>query len=645
LEQFEPTWYTAVPTMHQAILDRVSVQPARLGNHRLRFIRSSSSALPPQLMQQLEEAFRVPVIESYGMTEAAHQMASNPLPPLPRKPGSVGMAAGPAVAVMDEAGRLLPPGATGEVVIRGPNVTLGYASNPEANRSAFTDGWFRTGDQGHLDAEGYLFLTGRLKELINRGGEKIAPREIDEVLLDHPGVAQALTFAMPHSKLGEEVAAAVVLRDGASAAEKELRAFAATRLSDFKVPRRVVILKEIPKGPTGKLQRIGLAEKLGLTAESEAAAPAQKAPPRTELERTLAGIWGEVLGLGPVGVHDNFFQTGGDSLLAAQLLTRLQQSLQVEISMLSLLDEAATVAGMAELIESRDRQPGQGATGPEGAPASLVKFQPKGINPPLFFVCSADGGVFYCRHAARHLAKDYPVYGLQARGVENKEPPRKSVEEMATDCLQDVRAVRPHGPYHLIGWCFGGLVALEMAQRLRAEGEEVGLLALIDTVTEVDPAHAPLGVRLRYESWRLQQRVAFHQDALGRLSLPGMLAYLLRKVRGRARRLVGRTTPRHAPAAPANPGDALEQRPEFIRASRLAARAYSPRPFPGRVVFLRSDWLADPLFYGPGLLWRSLIAGGLEVRRVPGDHMTMFEEPHAGMLAAELKACLSTVSH
>jgi acyl-CoA synthetase (AMP-forming)/AMP-acid ligase II len=190
-------------------------------------------------------------------------MASNPLIG-PRKPGSVGPAAGPEIAVMDERGELLAPGKAGEIVIRGANVTIGYENNPKANGEAFRGGWFRTGDQGVIDEDGYLRLTGRLKEIINRGGEKISPREIDEILMDHPAVRQVVTFGMPHDKLGEEVAAAVVLRDGASATEKELRDFAAARLSAFKVPRKVVFLDEIPKGTTGKLQRIGLAEKLGL---------------------------------------------------------------------------------------------------------------------------------------------------------------------------------------------------------------------------------------------------------------------------------------------------------------------------------------------------------------------------------------------
>ncbi len=263
MREARPTWYTAVPTMHQAIVARAAGNRAVIAENPLRFIRSSSSSLPPQVIRELEAAFGAPVVEAYGMTEAAHQMASNPLAGK-RVPGSVGVAAGPEVAIMDAAGNLLPPGATGEVVIRGVNVTLGYENNPKANAESFSDGWFRTGDQGVLDLEGYLTLTGRLKEIINRGGEKISPREVDEVLMDHPAVAQVVTFAFPHDKLGEEVGAAVVLREGQAAEAKELQKFAASRLADFKVPKKILLLEEIPKGPTGKLQRIGLAQKLGL---------------------------------------------------------------------------------------------------------------------------------------------------------------------------------------------------------------------------------------------------------------------------------------------------------------------------------------------------------------------------------------------
>lgn len=266
MSEARPSWYTAVPTMHQAILSRAGRNSDVIADVPLRFLRSSSASLPAQVMAALNETFNAPVVEAYGMTEAAHQMCCNRLDL--QKPGSVGVPAGPEVAIGHETENRLIEG-VGEICISGPNVTPGYESNQEANEKNFfeADGkrWFRTGDQGAFDADGFLNLTGRLKEIINRGGEKISPLEVDGVLMDHPAIAQVVTFALPHPKLGEEVAAAVVLRDGEEATERAIRDFAAERMADFKVPRKVVILEEIPKGATGKMQRIGMAEKLGLT--------------------------------------------------------------------------------------------------------------------------------------------------------------------------------------------------------------------------------------------------------------------------------------------------------------------------------------------------------------------------------------------
>ena len=249
------TWYSAVPTIHQLLLARVRPGDAKpAGADRLRFIRSCSASLPPQVMHDLEAAFGAPVLEAYGMTEAAHQMASNPLPPGKRLPGSVGPGTDVAITIRDEHGRVLGPGERGEVCIQGPNVITGYENNPEANATAFFDGnWFRTGDQGILDENGYLTLVGRLKEMINRGGEKISPREIDEVLLTHPAVAEAVCFGVPHPTWGEEVAAAVVLREPTP--EADLHAFCKERLADFKRPKQIHITDAIPRTATGKIQR------------------------------------------------------------------------------------------------------------------------------------------------------------------------------------------------------------------------------------------------------------------------------------------------------------------------------------------------------------------------------------------------------
>ncbi len=248
------TWYSAVPTIHQLLLARVKKgAPRPAGAETLRFIRSCSASLPPQVMHDLEAAFGAPVLEAYGMTEAAHQMASNPLPPAARVPGSVGRGTDVRISIMNDEGRHLAAGERGEVVIKGPNVVRGYENNPEANASSFVDGWFRTGDQGVLDEHGYLTLTGRLKEMINRGGEKISPREIDEVLLAHPQVAEAVAFGVPHAAWGEEVAAAVTLSGDVT--EADLLAYCKERLADFKRPKQIHITTAIPRTATGKIQR------------------------------------------------------------------------------------------------------------------------------------------------------------------------------------------------------------------------------------------------------------------------------------------------------------------------------------------------------------------------------------------------------
>ena len=347
LRDFAPTWYSAVPTMHQAILAQARLNPDQVAGIRLRLVRSASAPLPPRVFAELERTFGTSVIEFYGMTETASApIACNPLPPRKSKPGSVGIPVGLDVAILNDRGDVLSAGQTGHVTVRGASVMPGYDGDAAATAAAFTGGWFKTGDQGFLDDEGFLYLSGRTREMINRGGENIAPREVDEALLEHPAVAEAVTFAVPHATLGEDVAAAVVLRPDADATAKDIRQFAAGRLADFKVPRQVLIVEQLPKGSTGKVQRIGLAEKLGLGS----AASRIFAAPRTPLETILAGIWADVLRLDRVGIHDDFFALGGDSLLAAHVLTSIHDAVHLDVGVVSLFD-APTVAEMAEYLE------------------------------------------------------------------------------------------------------------------------------------------------------------------------------------------------------------------------------------------------------------------------------------------------------
>ena len=352
LQDLRPTWFSAVPTILQAIAELAGQSQALPSGH-LRFIRSASSALPPAVAQELESLFGVPVLEAYGMTEAAHQIATNPLPPRPHKFGSVGLPAGTSrVAILDESGNLRPADTMGEIAIRGENVMGGYQNNPEANLAAFGDGWLRTGDLGYVDADGYVFIRGRNKEMINRGGEKIAPREVDDVLTQHPGVEQAVAFAVPHPTLGEDVAAAVVLRKGQRVSARDLRRFAAGSLADFKVPRQIVFLAEIPKGATGKVQRMGLAERL--RAELEASKTDESeggSVPRTPVEAELAAIWQGVLGIPSIGVHDDFLALGGDSIRAVRVLAQINDRFDLVLTIRDMFD-TPTIADIAGLIEN-----------------------------------------------------------------------------------------------------------------------------------------------------------------------------------------------------------------------------------------------------------------------------------------------------
>ena len=258
------TWYSGVPTMHQAILLRAEKNLELAKNLNLRLIRSSSASLPPAVFEKLNSVFGCSVIEAYGMTEATHQMTSNPLPPKKQKPGFVGIPAGPEVCIMDEKDKILDQGETGEVCIKGDNVTLGYDNNPEANKNSFTNGWFRTGDQGYFDQNGYLKISGRLKEIINKGGEKISPLEVDNVLMDHPLIEQAVCFGYEDKMLGEDIAAAIIVKEGKNCSETDVKTYAQEKLAKFKIPKKIFFVNEIPKGATGKLQRNVLAKNFGL---------------------------------------------------------------------------------------------------------------------------------------------------------------------------------------------------------------------------------------------------------------------------------------------------------------------------------------------------------------------------------------------
>lgn len=346
LAEFKPSWYTSVPTIHQSIINLADKYEREMRSCVLRFVRSASSPLPLRVIHSLESLFNTPVIECYGMTEACSQIASNPLPPLQRKPLSVGLATGCEIAIHDDDKQPVLAGEKGEIVVRGQNITSGYEDNPEANKQAFRDTWFYTGDQGYIDEDGYLFITGRIKEIINRGGQKVTPQEVERRILEHPVVQQAVVFALPHETLGETVGAAIVLEQGTSLEERQLQKHLSKTLTSFKIPSRVFVLDEIPKGPTGKVQRIGLGEKL----LRDYQIPFQ--PIKTSVERQIADMWKALLKHDQIGREDNFFDLGGNSLLLTELHHHLEATFQIRLDLIELF-EYPTLQSLSDWIEKQ----------------------------------------------------------------------------------------------------------------------------------------------------------------------------------------------------------------------------------------------------------------------------------------------------
>lgn len=510
LDRARPTWYQGVPTMLQDILQRVGAERREVGGSSLRFVRSVSAPLPAAVGERFERCFGVPVIEIYGMTETAGVITSNPLPPGERRRGSVGVAAGPEVAVVDAHGEPVAVGQRGEVVVRGPNVFAGYErASPDVGADFFGE-WLRTGDEGFLDGDGYLFLTGRIKEIINRGGEKVSPREIDEIAAGHPGIREAAAFALPHASLGEQVAIAVVPHAGERLDAGGVVDFLAARLAPFKVPRIVFFRDELPRTVGGKLRRRELARVYG---DQPVAAAAPRRRPESDLSREIAAIWQSVLGVQQVGIDDDFFDLGGDSLKVMTFLQLLQERTGFTIEAAALLD-APTIAQLERRVVRPPAEPAPLATGVlppdvlaelqgllsswEGRRASagslIVGQNTDGTRPPLFWGCN---GQVEFASLAQHLGADQPIWGLRSLlAVAN----RSSTDEatLARHYLPEVLAVQPRGPFRLGGFCAGARVAFELARLLSERGHEVALLCMQDQSIRVPYAgrvalfeHAP----------------------------------------------------------------------------------------------------------------------------------------------------------
>lgn len=476
IETHRPTWYSAGYSIHAAIHDRISDYRHVARRAGLRFIRSGSGRLDIKVATGLEEAFGAPVVERYGMSETG-TLASNPLPPDERRLGTVGKLFCNEVRIVDDAGNTLDPNRVGEIVTRGPTAFDGYLDDPEANAAAFVDGWFRTGDLGRFDEDGFLTIVGRVKDVINRGGEKIGTLEVEAALLKHPAVRDACVFSIPHPMLGEEVAAAIIRDQHLPVHEAELREHCLGLLTGFKVPRSFFFLNTFPKGASNKIQRDRVAQicrhqLLSKSARGDIGSWHDWSP----VEREIARFWQAVLKVQHVNRDDDFFLIGGDSIKAAELFARLRSHYRIDLALRHIFDDAATITGMARLVTNASHAPARTAAASMG----LVNIKPAGDRAPIFAVPGSGGDPVGFVHLARLLDERQPLIGLESRGLDGLTRPIQRMEDIAADNIERIRSLQPSGPYCLMGACYGARVAFEMARQLVARNETISLLIMLD---------------------------------------------------------------------------------------------------------------------------------------------------------------------
>ena len=475
-----PTWLWANPTFFQAALDRLRSGAGTKLTHSLRFVVSGTAYLSPTLRAELEATLGVPVLQSYGMSEAGI-LAADPAPPVKRKPGTVGLVSRDELTIVGPKGDPVPDGEVGEMVVHGPTVSPDIGADGEAGRS--NDQCLFTGDLGSIDSEGYLTIVGRTKELINRGGEKISPYEVERALLLHPSVKEAAAFSVPHPRLGENVAAAVVLKPETNLPTRDIKTFLADHLAQFKIPQHVFVVPELPKGSTGKISRLELSDAMAHRIRDVA-------PPESPLEFQILDIWQLLLHRDDIGIDDDFFELGGDSLLAVQMVLEVEAIARRKIP-LSALKAVYTVRQLADTI-IRTASPSE----------ELVTCAKQGDGTPFFF-CHGDYSTrgLYALKLTEMLKCDQPVFLLNPY---RNPGPKFSIEEMARCYLPHLLAAQPAGALRLGGFCNGGLLAWELAHQLERLGRRVEFIVLID----VHSLNARLTLRIIASLTRLIAAVA-----------------------------------------------------------------------------------------------------------------------------------------
>ncbi|OPX64926.1 MULTISPECIES: AMP-binding protein [unclassified Methanoregula] len=643
LSAWKPTYFWGGPAHHHAIVQELKKDPRPWpGNHTLRLIISGSAAMNPAVHQELEERLGVRVIDIYVMSEA--YIAMN----VPYKRGSVGIPFISELEIRDDENHPLRQGEVGEIVVRGDLAISGYLDSPEENAAAFAGGWLRTGDTGYLDDEGYLFLTGRKKEIINKGGRKISPVEIDAVMISHPAVADAMAFRIADPVLGDDIAAAVVKKDGALVAEEDLIRFCVDRLVPFKVPRRIFFTGSIPKNTLGKpLREKGteIMQSVIGTSGRPAANSTDNSTGLTPVEKRLQKIWEEILDLPAISPDDDFFRCGGNSLTAIELLIRIQREYHTNFPP-DTVYRYPTIRQLASLIAEKERK------APVYHPL-VVPIREGGSLRPLFCIHALGGWVDHYTMLAPFIDPARPVFGIRARGLEPEETTPLTVEETAGELVEALRSVRRNGPYLIAGFSNGGILAFELACQLTERGESVDFLGIIDQSAPATEVRYLKTLAARLFPGRILGKIpAFFESRL-KANPDSGLYYLVSKT---AQTVFNKVLSRPGTKSlPPEVSDAqfsanfdenlLKPYPEashaHMKTQLKASQTYLPRKYSGDVFLFSTG--PDPVLFPRDETrgWGSCTLRNVTVVAVPGNHSTLFDEPNLGILGMRFNESLS----
>lgn len=625
LRELQITWYAASPAIHHAVAEYAERIGVDSSDYALRLIRSGSAPLPLKVAEKLEKYFNAVVVQGYGLTETSGLATCNPPIPEKMKKESVGLVIGCEIGIIDEQGKFLPQAMVGQIVIRGESVIKGYENVDDNGQVFLENGWFATGDQGYFDEDGHLFITGRIKEMINRGGTKISPYEVEEVLSRHADVVEAAVFAAPHPYLGEIPMALAVLRPSSLLTAEHLKNFLRDKISLSKLPVQILFTAQIPKSANGKIQRRLLYRYIQNHPEEFPPAflefaEAGETEYNNATEKILADIWCDLLKIDHVNKTDDFFEVGGDSLMAEMLFAEIERVLAIKLPADNILAHRTLQELAAEICQENKSTKDFDY---------VVPINTTGIYPPLFCIHNVGGDVLTYRKLADYLGKNHTVYGLSLNLETKKLQHPVRIVDLAAFYIQEMRAVQPNGPYFVAGHSLGGLIAYEISRQLHAQNQEVALLAMLDTRL--------LNKKRRKALWK---KLKHNYQKLTAVPLNQILQYLRQKTLDEIERMKVKRFMRHYPA----PLDLTLNKPALKKSIlRYAIRYYKPESYSGTITYFNAEEENKNYCEETINAWAKL-AGKIEVVPINATHSSIVTDPAVKELACKLSEAIQAAS-